>query len=245
VFTVEERDRVRASIVERARTDPRIAAGAVVGGFAAGAGDRYSDLDLTFGVRDDVPVEDVLADWTRDLAEELRAVHLFDVQAGAAVYRAFLLPGCLQVDLSFAPASQFGPRGPRFALLFGEAVDLPREPGAGASADELFGLAVHHAVRGRFCIERGRLWQAEYLISDVRNLAISLACLNRGLAVHHGRGADHLPADVRERFVAARIGSLDPDVLRAALRASIEVLVDEAGGLAAPLEEQLRELADG
>jgi hypothetical protein len=243
VFTVEERDRVRALLVARAQADPRIAAGAAVGGLAAGTGDRWSDLDLTFGVRDDVPVEDVLADWTRDLAEELRAVHLFDVQAGAAVYRVFLLPGCLQVDLSLAPASQFGARGPRFVLLFGEAVELPKEPGA--SAAELFGLAVHHALRGRFSIERGRLWQAEYLIGDVRNLAISLACLNRGLAVHHGRGADHLPADVRERFVAARIDSLDPDALRAALRASIEVLVDEAGELAAPLDEQLRELADG
>ena len=234
---------MRAHLLEQAEADPRIVAGAAVGGLATGGGDRWSDLDLTFGVRDDVAVDDVLADWTRDLAEELRAVHLFDVQAGAAVYRVFLLPGCLQVDLSFAPASQFGARGPRFALLLGEAVELPQDPDPPAS--ELFGLAVHHAVRGRFCIERGRLWQAEYWVSELRDLAISLACLNRGLAVHHGRGADDLPSDVQERFADAVIGSLDADALRAALRASIAALVAEARDLAAPLEAQLRELADG
>ena len=135
----------------------RVVAAAVVGGLADGAGDRWSDLDLTFAVEDAVPLDEVLEDWTRAVAAGLDAVHLFDLPAGAAIYRVFLLPGCLQVDLSFAPASAFGARGPRFRLLFGTAVDLPQAPPT--SANELFGLAVHHAVRARFSIERGR-WLA-------------------------------------------------------------------------------------
>ena len=35
-------------------------------------GDRFSDLDLTFGIADDVPVADVLDDWTRTLERRAR-----------------------------------------------------------------------------------------------------------------------------------------------------------------------------
>ena len=114
MFSVEDRDRARNHVLGLADTDQRVVAAAVVGGLADGAGDRWSDLDLTFAVVDDVPVAEVLDDWTRAVATGLDAVQLFDVPAGAAIYRVFLLPGCLQVDLSFAPASAFGARGPRF-----------------------------------------------------------------------------------------------------------------------------------
>ncbi len=96
----------------------------------------------------------VLADWTQSLRDEFDAVQLFDLPSGATIYRVFLLPGCLQFDLSFTPASEFGPGGPKFRLLFGSAVEKPHaEP---PLAQELFGYAVHHALRARFSIERGR-----------------------------------------------------------------------------------------
>jgi hypothetical protein len=113
VFSVHDRDRARDHVLGLAETDGRVVAAAVVGGFADGAGDRWSDLDLTFAVDDGVDVAEVLEDWTQAVAAGLDAVHLFDLQAGAAIYRVFLLPGCLQVDLSFAPASAFGARGLR------------------------------------------------------------------------------------------------------------------------------------
>ena len=50
VFTVEERNRIRDRILEMAKSDERVVAGAVVGSLATGEGDRWSDLDLTFGV---------------------------------------------------------------------------------------------------------------------------------------------------------------------------------------------------
>ncbi len=245
MFSVDDRDRARAHVLALARADRRVVAAAVVGGLAAGAGDRWSDLDLTFAVDDAVPVTDVLEDWTRTVAAELDAVHLFDLPAGAAIYRVFLLPGCLQVDLSFAPTSAFGARGPRFRLLFGSAVDVPQAPPA--PANELFGLAVHHAVRARFSIERGRWWQAEHWISGVRDQALLLACRRRGLEGAHGRRFDDVPAEVLQPFEDALVRSLEPDELRRALGCAISVLQGEsteAADLAARVEAQLRELAD-
>jgi hypothetical protein len=246
VFSVGDRDRVRDRVLKMASTDPRVVAAAVVGGLADGGGDRWSDLDLTFAVADAVPVSEVLSDWTRDVAAELDAVHLFDLPAGAAIYRVFLLPGCLQVDLSFAPASAFGARGPRFRLLFGKAVDVPQP--SPASANDLFGLGVHHAVRARFCLERGRVWQAEYWISGVRDQALALACRRRGLAVAEGRGFDDLPSEMLESFDDTLVRSLEPGELRRALGSAVSGLLREsaeAADVAASVEAQLRELASG
>jgi hypothetical protein len=111
-FSVAQRDRTRSLLLERAHEDARIVAGAVVGAEARGRVDRWSDLDLTFGLAEDASLDAVLADWTRALADQLDAVSLFDVWRGATVYRVFLLPGNLQVDLSFTPRAEFGPLGP-------------------------------------------------------------------------------------------------------------------------------------
>ena len=246
MFSVEDRDRARDHVLGLAETDRRVVAAAVVGGLADGAGDRWSDLDLTFAVEDGVPVVDVLDDWTRAVADGLDAVHLFDLPAGAAIYRVFLLPGCLQVDLSFAPASAFGARGPRFRLLFGTSVELPQAPAT--SADELFGLAVHHALRARFSIERGRNWQAEFWISGVRDQALLLACRRRGLDGSHGRRFDELPAEVLAACEAALVRSLERGELQRALASAISVLQEEseeAAGLAAAVAPQLQALSSG
>ena len=117
LFSVEERDRIRDRVLEMAASDERIVAGAVVGSLAFSDGDRFSDLDLTFGVADEFSIYEVLEEWTRQIIVEFDAAHLFDVTSGASIYRVFLLPGCLQFDLSFTPASKFGAIGPKFKLL--------------------------------------------------------------------------------------------------------------------------------
>lgn len=155
----------------------------------------------------------------------------------------FLLPGCLQFDLSFTPASSFGATGPEFRLLFGSAMDKPHfEPPA---ARDLLGYAVHHALRARFCIERGRYWQAEYWISGVRDYALSLACRRRSLPTSHGRGFDALPVGVHNAFRGALVSSLDRDELLRALGSAIAGLLgetEEVRELAEKIEPQLREL---
>jgi hypothetical protein len=218
-------------------------AGAVVGSLALSEGDRWSDLDLTFAVADDASVDEVLEDWSRSFTAEFEAAHLFDLSAGPSIYRVFLLPGCLQFDLSFTPASKFGATGPKFKLLFGNSVEKPFPKTQ--SAEELFGYAVHHALRARFCIERGRYWQAEYWISGVRDYALGLACRRLGLPTANGRGFDDLPVEVHAVFSRTLVTALERDELLRALGAVIEGLLSErheVETLAAKVEPQLREL---
>jgi hypothetical protein len=243
MFSIIERDRIRDRVLQMAASDVRVVAGAVVGSLALDEGDRWSDLDLTFAVADDLSIFDVLEDWTSVLVREFDAAQLFDLPSGASVYRVFLLPGCLQFDLSFTPRSEFGATGPKFKLLFGTAVEKPYPPPP--SARELFGYAVHHALRARFCIERGRYWQAEYWISELRDYALSIACRRRGLPARYGRGFDDLPPDERGAFTNALATSLERDELLRALGCAIEGLlreVDEVLQLAAKVEPQLRML---
>ena len=134
MFSVDDRNRVRDHVLDRAKADSRVVAGAVIGSLATSEGDRWSDLDLTFGVADGVALSEVLDDFTIDLGREFNATHLFDLPSGAAIYRVFLLQGCLQFDLSFAPASQWGALGPEFRLLFGHAAQLARRPASACAA---------------------------------------------------------------------------------------------------------------
>jgi len=243
MFTPDDRQRVYNQVVAWAESDSRVVAAAVVGSLAHQPGDRWSDLDLTFAVADEVPVHDVLADWSARLVREFRAVRLFDLPSGGAIYRVFLLPGCLQFDLSFSPAAQFGSIGPNFRLLFGSAIEKPFVEGP--PADGLFGYAVHHAVRAYVSIERGRYWQAEYWISSLRDNGMSLACRRLGLPAHYGRGFDELPEDVRAGFKGAIVQSLDRPELSRALACAVGGLLregEQAGELRSQAEPLLREL---
>jgi hypothetical protein len=240
MFTVEERTRVRERLLEMAEADARLVAGAEVGAGAIG-GDRWSDLDLTFGVADGTSVDAVLADWSVDVLREFDAAHLFDLPFQTSIYRVFLLPGNLQVDLSFTPARDFGALGPKFTLLFGEAVE--RDPIPQPTPEHLFGYAAHHAVRGRICVERGRLWQAEYWISALRDYALMLASQRRGLESSYARGFDQLPPETLALAESALVSSLAREELLRALGAGIELLLQAAGDLGVPLAAQLRELA--
>lgn len=241
LFTAEQREHIRDLLVSRAREDSRIVAAAAIGASASG-GDRWSDLDLTFGIAEGTPVEDVLGDWTEFMVRELDAAVLFDLPFRTIIYRVFLLPGMLQIDLSFSPAAEFGALGSRFHLLFGEAVEhpFPQPP----PIQHLFGLAVHHAVRARLCIERGRLWQAEYWIHSLRDEGLAIACRRRGLEASHGRGLDKLPTEVLAAWESALPASIDREALRRALEAAIAALLNGSGDDLLPAGWLRRALAE-
>jgi hypothetical protein len=238
VFTVEQRDALREHLLQLAEEDERAVAGAAVGSLAVDGGDRFSDLDLTFGIADHVSAAEVLDDWTRTLIGERDAVHLADLARGPTTYRVFLLPGALQFDLSMTPAAQFRPAGPRFRLLFGETAagdsEVPTPQVAGdlfiptpSVAHDLFGWGVIYALHARACIERGRVWQAEHYAGAVRDHALSLACLRQGLPAVQARGFDDLSAETLARFEDAHVSAVEPGALRAALAASVLALMRE------------------
>jgi hypothetical protein len=235
VFTTAQRDALRERVLRLGTDDDRVVAGAVVGSLAADAGDRFSDIDMTFAVDDRSEVATVLGDWTRTLGSELDAVPLVDLQRGPTTYRVFLLPGALQLDLSMTPAAEFRPAGPRFRLLFGETVPGDPPPAASgtlfidtpAIARDVFGWGVIYALHARACIERGRTWQAEHYVGAVRDHALSLACLREGVIPHQARGYDDLDPKTLGRLAPAHVGSVEPDALRTALAASVVALLDE------------------
>ncbi|MCA9565080.1 MAG: hypothetical protein KC561_16395, partial [Myxococcales bacterium] len=160
--------------------------------------------------------------------DQFGALRLFDIAAGGFSYRVFMTPSCLQIDVSLAPAELFGALGPNFRLLFGKSVTRSTSPAV--PAEQMFGQAVHHALRARVSIERGRFWQAEYWLSQTRQLVLYLLCLDHSLPPSLGRGIDDLPADVRARFLATLVGDLRPDTLESALREVVRELLKGPGG---------------
>jgi len=243
MFTVEDRDRVRNRLVQMSREDPRLVAGALIGSTAGGGGDRWSDLDLTFGLADGAAIDDVLSDWTARIVNEFQAVHLFDLPHMSTIYRVFLLPNNLQVDLSFTPGNKFLGKGLKYDLLFGKA--LERDPAKPASAEQTFGLAVVYLIHAHACIARERMWEAEYCISAARDQALALACLHRGLKTAYGRGFDDLPPETLEPVTGALVGSLEKTRLVGALGRCVDVLLQnsqDVSELAGRLEPQLGEL---
>ena len=229
---IEQRNLIRDRLIERAKADPAITGAALVGSTASGGGDRWSDLDLTFGVAPDRGVDAVLSAWTSWVESEFGAAVLFDLPIPGTIYRVFLFPGALQVDLSFSEQGVFGKRGPRFELLFGEPVEHPYTQ-IDQSLPDTFGWGVHHLIRAHVCIERNLPWQAEHWIHQARDYALTLACLRRGIEARHGKGFDKLPADVTSRFTEALTRSIDQAELRRSLTAVARLTLEEGDGAVA------------
>ena len=203
----------------------RVTAGALTGSVVAGAVDAWSDIDLFFGIADDIPLTAVLDDWTAVLDQELGALHHWDLPSGASIYRVFLLPGGLEVDVGVTPAPQFGARGPHFRLLFG--TPHPLEPVPPPVARTLVGLAWHHVLHARSAIERGQTWRAAHWIGGVRDQTFALACLRLGEVAYAGRGFDRLPVTVTDPLTETLVRSLDELELRRALAAATTCLLRE------------------
>jgi predicted nucleotidyltransferase len=223
MFTAEERDRVRMRLLDLAASDDSVVGAAITGSLAVGGGDEWSDVDLAFGIRGEIGP--ALERWTGILYAELGALHHWDLPFASSIYRVFLLPDWLEVDIAFTPEADFGPRGPTWRTVFGEPIEPGPSPAP--SADNLAGLAWHHALHARIAIERSQPLQAEYWISAVRDLVTALACLRLGHPAAYAKGADLLPAEVTATLEPALVRSLDEPELRRALAAVAEALAGE------------------
>jgi len=237
MFTPEQRAQLRSELLERAAGDPRISGAAITGSVAAGREDRWSDIDLAFGVADGGALPEVLSDWTAHLYERHLAVHHFDMNFGPWTYRVFLLPGALQVDLAFVPAGEFRPLAPTFQLVSGKANESREAPSP--RPVDLIGMGWLYAIHARGCIARRKLWQGEYMISGVRDQALALACIRHGLPAVHGRGMDELPIDVAAQFEGALVRQLDAGELSRAFQAAVSGLIAEIRGADAELAGRL------
>lgn len=214
---------VRSWVVALAEADPRVTGAAFTGSHARGEADRWSDLDLYLGVS--APVEEMLAEWTTQVYDALGALHHFDLHGGPATYRAFLLPGAEELDLGFCPAAEWGPRGGSFAAIFGHPA--PAVAATPVDTDHVSGLAWHHARHAHVSIERGRLWQAEYWVSALRDHVLTLAADRHGVDTSYARGAHLLPAEVTDPLRDTLVRELTADELRRALSIAVDGLLRE------------------
>lgn len=227
-FAVETRNKLKLNLLEFAKRDPRLSGIAITGSDAIGREDRWSDIDLAFGVSDPLLVNAVLSDFT-DFMYAQGSLHHHDVTAGAWIYRVFFLSGGLQVDLAFVEQSEFRPLGPAFKLVFGDAKSL--RAFAGPKPKDIIGLAWLHALHARSCILRGKVWQAEYMVSAVRDYTFVLACMRLGLPEAHGRGMDLLPGSFTQPLIASLVRSLDAKELWRAFDAVLQSLTSEINQL--------------
>ena len=190
MFTPEERAHLRSELLDHASRDSRISGAAITGSAAAEREDRWSDID----VLDAAELPNVLSDWTARMYDQYLALHHFDMKSGSWIYRVFLLPSTLQVDLAFVCGSEFRALAPSFRLIYGSSNE-PRHAPPPQSSD-LIGLGWLYALHARSSLARQKLWQAEYMISGIRDHVLALACLRHGLSPAHGRGIDQLPRQV-------------------------------------------------
>lgn len=238
MFTVEERDRVRDRVLAIAQNDPRVTSGALIGSTSGGEGDRWSDIDITFGITDDTNPETILDDWTAIYEREFGALHYWDLPFASSVYRVFLLPSSLEIDVSVTPQKDFARRGSSFRLLFGKhrTQETPPLP----SARYVAGLCWHHLLHVRSNIERGKLWSAEYWIGATRDQILTLACLRFGEPLAYRRHLDRLPASVIAPLEGTLVRSLNAPELRRALGVITNCFLDELRETDAALAESLK-----
>ncbi len=240
VFSVREREQVRQRLLALAGAAADVSGAAITGSEVTGAADEWSDIDLAFAIRGELSA--ALDHWTELLDRDFGAIHHWDLPWASSIYRVFLLPDWLEVDIAFTPEADFGPRGPNWRTVFGQTVEV--EQNAPVPRDDLVGLGWHHLLHAHMCIERGKPWQAEWLISGARDHVLALGCLRLGLPTRYAKGADELPHELTAPLEPALVRSLDDDELRRALRASADAYVAELERTDAELAVQLRPMLE-
>jgi hypothetical protein len=236
MFTVARREQVRERLLQLAAADPGVAAAAITGSHARGGGDEWSDVDLAFGIRGDLAP--ALKRWTTILDGEFGAIHHWDLPFASSIYRVFLLPDGLEVDIAFTPEADFGPRGPSWRTVFGETVTVG--PVGSDDRDNLVGLAWHHVLHARACVARRKPWQAEYLIVAARHHVLALACRRLDLPERFAKGDDLLPAALTAPLEGSLVRALDEPELHRALAVVTAALLDEVERSDPPLAARLR-----
>lgn len=225
MFSPDDRTRLRKTLIEDARADDDVVGAALVGSAGTGNEDVWSDIDLVLQIGSHADPADVADRWTAQLYRHHHVAHHLDVVAGGVLYRVFLLPSSLQVDISFWPEDQFRATEPGFSLIFGtpQPATKLRPP----SPEHEIGMAWLYALHSRSAIARGRTWQAVMMQDHLRDQLVLLACLRHGLNPHHGRGVDQLPATVLEAVGRARASSLTETELSRSHRALLGLLARE------------------
>lgn len=245
MFSLDDRERLRDTLIEAARDDADVIGAALVGSAAKGTEDAWSDIDLALQLRAGAEPAAVADRWTAECYARHGAVHHLDINAGGALFRVFLLESSLQVDIAFWPQERFRATEPGFKVLFGTpgATTAPAAP----DAAHRIGMGWLYALHARSAIARDRPWQAAMMLDHLRDEILALACLRHGLNPHHGREADRLPQSVLGALADARSATMDLGALTRSNRALLQCFAHEVEqhdpALAKRLQPALHRLA--
>lgn len=225
MFTVAERAKIQEALLHKASEDTEVVAAALVGSGATGRQDEWSDIDLMLRLAEEATIADVATNWTKWLYETANVTHHLDIQAQGALYRVFLLPSSLQIDISFWPNKEFRATQPGFKLVFGTTNPPTKLPEV--DPNQVAGMGWLYALHARSAIARGRRWQAVMMLDGIRDQIITLACLRHDKNPHQGRGADQLPPEVLTQLAKTRAANVEAEELRRANKESITMLLAE------------------
>lgn len=236
MYSIQERKEIQDYLIVHAKSDKRIVDAAIVGSESIGKNDKWSDIDLSFGIRDDIELRTVIQDWTEILNTKFEAQVLFDLPYQSSIYRVFLLPNCLQIDLSFTPSSDFGSITNKFKLLFGHKKEKPKKQLPEFETE--YGYCILYALKVRTSIERKKYWQAIYFMDLCRNTLLVLACLKYKLNPFDGRGYDALPLFFKVRLQK----TLSVEVVEQSLKESLVNMINCITLIDAdPMEHKLKQ----
>jgi predicted nucleotidyltransferase len=224
IFTPEERTRLREELITAARADPQIIGAAITGSASVGREDRWSDIDLALCLAPDADANQVIANWTERMYKDHNALEHLDVWRGTTLFRVFLLTNTLQVDLAFWSATEFGATGPTFRLVFGNANERPQ---VSSTATNFIGYAWVYALHVRSSLARGKVWQAEFMLSAMRDNTLALVCLRQGLPTHEARGIDALPPEITAPFAETLVRSLEVAEIKRTFTKLTDILLRE------------------
>ncbi|WP_299903316.1 hypothetical protein [uncultured Aquimarina sp.] len=229
MYSKKDRIEVQEAIINFAKSDSKIIDCAIVGSESVGNDDKWSDIDLTFGYENEADANQVLREWSKMMSESFDANRLFDISYKESLYRVFLLPNGLQVDLSFTPSKYFGAITDKFKLIFGQ--EKEREFKSLPEINLIAGYSILFALKTRTSIERENYWQAEYYLSKCRENVMVLKCLKESKNPFDGRSFDNLPNDFLRQMQNCLLIELSRVNLRTSLKNLIQILIKELSSI--------------
>ncbi|MET0991823.1 MAG: nucleotidyltransferase domain-containing protein [Lacisediminihabitans sp.] len=225
MFSIPDRESIRAQLIALATADDRITGAALAGSGAEGTEDEWSDIDLVLQLAPGASESTVVEDWTSAIDRIGDTADTLDLIAGGIQYRVFLLSSSLQIDVSFWPHDQFRATGPSFRLLFGSP-NKPADP-ASIDLDKTIGMGWLYALHARSASARGKLWQASMMLDDLRSALITLKCVRAGVNPWHGREVDMLSGRELAELESTRARHLTSESIDTARSALTKCFLNE------------------
>jgi hypothetical protein len=244
LFNSEYRQNALSLVYETLKKDGRIIGALLVGSGAVGFRDEYSDLDLAVVVEGGT-VDVVYQEWEAKIMQLVPVIEHF--REPSIHLLGFLLEGFLEFDISFQSPAGLYAHMPHWRILFdkqGSMASLmkPREPESRyskANHEKRTSESWYGVIHCISSIERHLPLRSTFFIDTLRNEAICMAGLNRGLRTGTESfldDADQLPEAIKEVIKTAYPTGLLPRDLLTALKAAVEIYFSESIALDHKLE---------